>query len=41
MSAGQVLQAAIVRQLKTRAALDGCAVFDMPPMRAALPHAVV
>jgi hypothetical protein len=41
MSAGQWLQAAIVRQLRTRAALDGCAVFDMPPMRAALPHAVV
>lgn len=41
MSAGQVLQAAVVRQLKTRGAMDGCAVFDMLPIRAALPHAVV
>ncbi|WP_445191761.1 tail completion protein gp17 [Sphingomonas sp. Tas61C01] len=41
MSAGAWLQTAIVRQLKTRAGLDGCAVFDMPPTRAALPHAVV
>ena len=41
MSAGQIVQAAIVRQLTTRAALDGCAVFAMPPLRAALPHAVV
>ncbi len=38
MSAGAVLQAGVVAQLQ--AALD-CAVFDAPPVRAAIPHAVV
>ena len=41
MSAAQALRTAFVRQLKGRAVLDGCAVFDRPPARAALPHAVV
>ena len=38
MSAGAVLQAGVVARLQ--AALD-CAVFDAPPVRAAIPHAVV
>jgi hypothetical protein len=41
MSAAQWLQAALLRQLKGRAVLDGVAVFDTPPVRAALPHAVI
>jgi hypothetical protein len=41
MSAAARLQAAIVRQLKGRAVLEGLAVFDMPPARAAPPYAVV
>lgn len=41
MSAAQVLQAALVKQLRGRAALEGLAIFDMPPDRAAAPHAVV
>jgi len=38
VSAGAVLQAGVVARLQ--AALD-CAVFDAPPVRAAIPHAVV
>ncbi len=38
MSAGAVLQAGVVARLAD--VLD-CAVFDAPPVRAALPHAVV
>ena len=38
MSAGAVLQAGVVARLAD--ALD-CAVFDAPPVRAAIPHAVV
>lgn len=41
MSAAARLQQAVVAQLAHRAALDPLAVFDMPPTRAALPHAVV
>jgi hypothetical protein len=41
MSAAQQLQAAVIAQLLHRATLDPMTVFDMPPARAALPHAVV
>lgn len=42
MSARETLHAAIAEALRTHAALNGLTgVFDAPPVRAALPHAVV
>lgn len=41
MSAREVLAAAVVARLRADPALAGVAVFDAPPVRAALPYAVV
>ncbi len=41
MSAGAVLQAAVVTALRDDAAFAGVTVFDAAPVRAALPYAIV
>ncbi|HEX8432983.1 MAG TPA: DUF3168 domain-containing protein [Longimicrobium sp.] len=41
MSARGVLQAAVAAQLRAEPGLAGVAVFDAPPVRGALPHAIV
>jgi hypothetical protein len=41
MSARAVLAAAVAARLRAEPALAGLAVFDAPPVRAALPYAVV
>lgn len=41
MSVQAVVQAAMAAALRDHAGLEGVAVFDAPPVRSALPHAVV
>lgn len=41
MNAHEAMQAAVVAALKAAGALGGVAVFDAPPVRAAIPYAVI